>query len=69
MRVTEEWFLSRENNRWLGRNGLLKRYALSVQVKMAAGAFGRRKIPLISHVRNNRWRVGGVSGGAYNGDK
>ena len=39
VRLTVEWFLSprRENNRWLGWKRVLKRNALSMEDKMAAG--------------------------------
>ena len=38
-RLTVEWFTRRGNNRWLDRNGLLKTYALSIEVELL-GALG-----------------------------
>ena len=32
--------MSRENNRWLGWKRITQKYALSMEDKMAAGAFG-----------------------------
>ena len=45
VRLTVEWFLRRENNRWLGWKWiLLKEYVFSMEGKMAAGAFGHAGI-------------------------
>ena len=41
--ATVEWFVRRETIDGLDGNGLLKTYALSMEDKMAAGAFGRAR--------------------------